>query len=156
MQKYVNLLDLVKIFLTSIYLQAAASIQPRTSLLKLGGDSIHFFIPLLILKMRSRAQWPGGACAWRFARDRDRGIPVDHEKLLLSNYAPSEWLYCNCLKIMLAKSNRLTTPLRSCHDVLLTFPAWWSIVARNGRASSWGTLLMKSCISDHSQIFRRM
>ena len=34
MQKYVNLVDLVKSFVTSIYLQKSASIQPRTSLSK--------------------------------------------------------------------------------------------------------------------------
>ena len=34
-QKYVNLVDLVKSFPTSIYLQKSASIQPRTSLSKL-------------------------------------------------------------------------------------------------------------------------
>ena len=34
MQKHVNLVDLVKSFLTSIYLQNLASIQPRTSLSK--------------------------------------------------------------------------------------------------------------------------
>ena len=37
MQKYVNLLDLVKSFPTSIYLQQSAPIQPRTSLSKFGG-----------------------------------------------------------------------------------------------------------------------
>ena len=34
MQKYVNLVDLVKSFQTSIYLQKSASIQPRTGLSK--------------------------------------------------------------------------------------------------------------------------
>ena len=34
MQKYANLVDLVKSFPTSIYLQKSASIQPRTSLVK--------------------------------------------------------------------------------------------------------------------------
>ena len=38
-QKYVNLLDLVKSFPISIYLQKSASIQPRTSLSKFGGES---------------------------------------------------------------------------------------------------------------------
>ena len=47
MQKSVNLVDLVKSFHTSICLQKSASIQPRTSLSKFGGDSIHFFNPLL-------------------------------------------------------------------------------------------------------------
>ena len=34
MQKHVNLVDLVKSFPTSIYLQKSASIQPRTSPIK--------------------------------------------------------------------------------------------------------------------------
>ena len=37
-----NRVDLVKSFPTSICLQTWASIQPRTSLSKFGGDSIHF------------------------------------------------------------------------------------------------------------------
>ena len=37
MQKYVNPVDLVKSFPTSIYLQKSASIQPRTSSSKFGG-----------------------------------------------------------------------------------------------------------------------
>ena len=47
MQKYVNLVDLVKSFLTSIYLQKSASIQPRTSLSNLGGKFNSLFIRLL-------------------------------------------------------------------------------------------------------------
>ena len=47
MQKYVNLVDLVKSFPTSIYLQNSASIQPRTSLSKFGGNFNSFFIRLL-------------------------------------------------------------------------------------------------------------
>ena len=47
MQKHVNLIDLVKSFPTSIYLQKSASIQPRTSRSKFGGDSFHLFIRLL-------------------------------------------------------------------------------------------------------------
>ena len=47
MQKYVNLVDLVKSFPTSIYLQKSASIQPRTSLSKFGGKFNSFFIRLL-------------------------------------------------------------------------------------------------------------
>ena len=49
MQKYVNLVDLVKSFPTT-YLRKSASIQPRTSLSKFGGDSIHFFIRLIFRK----------------------------------------------------------------------------------------------------------
>ena len=47
MQKHVNLVDLVKSFLTSIYLEKSASIQPRTSLSKFGGKFISLFIRLL-------------------------------------------------------------------------------------------------------------
>ena len=47
MQKYVNLVDLVKSFPTSIYLQKSASIQPRTSLSKIGGQFNLSFIRLL-------------------------------------------------------------------------------------------------------------
>ena len=49
-QKYVNIVDLVKSFLTSICLETSASIQPRMSLSKFGGDSIHFFKSLLVHK----------------------------------------------------------------------------------------------------------
>ena len=68
MQKYANLVDLIKSFLTSIYyylvllfiiLQKSASIQPMTSLSKFGGDSIHFSFHFII---RARLSW----------RDRDR------------------------------------------------------------------------------------
>ena len=47
MKKYVNLVDLVKSFPTSIYLQKSASIQPRTSLSKFGGKFNSVFIHLL-------------------------------------------------------------------------------------------------------------
>ena len=47
MQKYVNLVDLVKSFPTSIYLQKSTSIQPRTSLSKFGGKFSSFFMRLL-------------------------------------------------------------------------------------------------------------
>ena len=47
MQKYVSLVDLVKSFLTSMYLQKSASIQPRTSLSKFENYPIHFFNSLL-------------------------------------------------------------------------------------------------------------
>ena len=46
-QKYVNLVDLVKSFPMSIYLQKSASIQPRTSLSKFGGNFNSIFIRLL-------------------------------------------------------------------------------------------------------------
>ena len=44
MRTSVNLVDLVKSFHTSIYLQKSASRQPRTSLSDFGGDFIRFFI----------------------------------------------------------------------------------------------------------------
>ena len=47
MQKFVNLVDLVKSFPTNIYLQKSASIQPRTSLSKFGGKFNSLFIRLL-------------------------------------------------------------------------------------------------------------
>ena len=47
MQKYVNLVDLIKNFPTSVYLQISASIQPRSSLSKSGGNSIDLFIRVL-------------------------------------------------------------------------------------------------------------
>ena len=46
-QRNVNLLDLVKNFPTSIYLQKSASIQPRTSFSKFGGKFNSLFIRLL-------------------------------------------------------------------------------------------------------------
>ena len=48
MQTYANLVDLVKSFPTSIYLQKSASIQPRTSPSKFGGNFNSIFIRLLI------------------------------------------------------------------------------------------------------------
>ena len=47
MQTYENLVDLVKSFPTSIYLQKSASIQPRPSLSKFGGKFNSLFIRLL-------------------------------------------------------------------------------------------------------------
>ena len=47
MRKHVNLGDLVKSFLTSIYSQIPASIQPRTSLSQFEADATHFLISLL-------------------------------------------------------------------------------------------------------------
>ena len=46
-KKYVNLVDLVKSFPTSIYLQKSESIQPRTSLSKFGWKFDSLFIRLL-------------------------------------------------------------------------------------------------------------
>ena len=46
-KKYVYLVDLVKIFPTSIYLQKSGSIQTRTSLSKFGGKFNLSFIRLL-------------------------------------------------------------------------------------------------------------
>ena len=52
MQKYVNRVDLVKSFPTSIYLQKSASIQPRTSFSQFGGKFNSLFIRLLNLEPR--------------------------------------------------------------------------------------------------------
>ena len=54
-QKYVNLVDLVKSFPTSIYLQKSASIQPRTSLSKFGGKFNSLFIRLVTLCTKKKA-----------------------------------------------------------------------------------------------------
>ena len=69
MQKYVNLVDLVKSFPTSIYLQKSASIQPRTSLSKFGGKFNSSFIRLLNRRH---------AYAWRLglADPREHGGPL--------------------------------------------------------------------------------
>ena len=48
MQKYVDLIDLAKSFATSIYFQKSASIQPRTSPLKFGGNYSILFNRVLI------------------------------------------------------------------------------------------------------------
>ena len=44
----VDIVDLVKSFPTSSYLQKSASIQPRASLSKFGGESIHFSFTSLV------------------------------------------------------------------------------------------------------------
>ena len=54
MQKYVNLVDLIKSFPTSVYLQKSASIQPRTSPSKLGGDCS--WSDMLLNPLRSRIE----------------------------------------------------------------------------------------------------
>ena len=51
MQKYVNLVDLVKSFPTNIYLQKSASIKPRTGPSKFGGEN---FISLFICPLKRR------------------------------------------------------------------------------------------------------
>ena len=61
-QKYVNLVDLVKSFPTSIYLQKSASIQPRTSLSKFGGKFNSLFIRLL-----SSTSYGADACMSRLS-----------------------------------------------------------------------------------------
>ena len=58
-QKYVNLVDLVKSFLTSIYLQTSASIQPRTSRSKFGwrySNSFSQLSPRDRLRVRAEGQ----------------------------------------------------------------------------------------------------
>ena len=56
-QKYVDLVDLVKTFPTNIYLQRSASIQPRMSLSKFWGDFSFLFIRLLSAAGAS-STWP--------------------------------------------------------------------------------------------------
>ena len=60
MQKHVNLVDLVKSFPTSIYLQNLASIQPRTSRSKFGLQ-----ITLLITYRASCSLFGSGKGRWR-------------------------------------------------------------------------------------------
>ena len=55
MQKHVNIFDLVKIFLTSIYLQTSPSIQPRTRLSKVWRK----FWKLVGEKIQLKFQTPG-------------------------------------------------------------------------------------------------
>ena len=80
MQKNVNHVDLVKSFLTSIYLQRSASIQPRTSLSKSGGDSIHSLVSL----ENTRTSAPkfvlpqGGSGQVRHLRDEAPEVPPAH------------------------------------------------------------------------------
>ena len=70
MHKYVNRVDLVNKFRLSIYfnLQKSASTQPRTSLSKSGGNSIHSFIRLL-------TQNEEGKAAMAFIRASDKCSP---------------------------------------------------------------------------------
>ena len=73
-QRYVNLVDPVKSFPTSIYLQQSASIQPRTSLSKFGRKLNSLFIRLLTSaasppatrprpRRLRRRRGPGPACS---------------------------------------------------------------------------------------------
>ena len=59
-QKSVNVVDLVKSLHKSISLQKSASIQPRTSLSKFGGDSVNLFIRLL----KPTSQWTSTSASW--------------------------------------------------------------------------------------------
>ena len=61
MQKSVNLVDLVKTFHANIYLQKSASILPRTSLPKFGGEFIRLFIRFLRRAGRRRRSAAVGA-----------------------------------------------------------------------------------------------
>ena len=55
MQKYVNLVDLVKSFPTSIYLQKSASIQPRSlAPQSLGENSIPYAFASLVVDLQVR------------------------------------------------------------------------------------------------------
>ena len=75
MQKYVNLVDLVKRFPKSIYLKKAASIQPRTSLSKFGGKFNSLFIRLLSDAETTAAREPSEASsATSFAQPARRPL----------------------------------------------------------------------------------
>ena len=76
-QKYVNLVDLVKSFPTSIYLQKSASIQPRTSLSKFGGKFNSSFIRLL---RRHRLE---EALGLRRRMNNELNFPPNVERLVL-------------------------------------------------------------------------
>ena len=86
MQKYVNLVDLVKSFPTSIYLQKSASIQPRTSLSKFGGKFNSLFIRLL------SKDGPAPAChmSWQASsREAERlrpAVPSEDRDARLSRF----------------------------------------------------------------------
>ena len=67
-QKYVNLVDLVKSFPTSIYLQKSASIQPRTSLSKFGGKFNSLFIRLINDDPKEGWRWSASANSTRLVR----------------------------------------------------------------------------------------
>ena len=72
----VNLVDLVKSFPTSIYLQKSASIQPRTSLSKFGGKFNSLFIRLLNYQLRPqrglRFRWDVSAMPCSSEGNRER------------------------------------------------------------------------------------
>ena len=85
MQKNVNLVDLVKSFPTSIYLQKSASIQPRTSLSKFGRKFNSLFIRLLRRAAGSRSGTtrcsPASpfACRWSPTGSRQSGISISSQ-----------------------------------------------------------------------------
>ena len=87
-QRNVNLIDLVKRFPTSIYLQTSASIQPRTSLSKFGNDSTHFFICL-----RSHHHLSDGvSCSDLSPRQQScqiQNLSLRHHKSILVGTKPS-------------------------------------------------------------------
>ena len=60
-QQFVNLVDLVKSFHPSIYSQQSASIQPRTSLSKFGGDFMWFYSFLFNRLLTTKARALGKA-----------------------------------------------------------------------------------------------
>ena len=97
MQKHVNLVDLVKSFPTSIYLQNLASIQKRTSPVKfahLAGKSEKGSISNLSTKVRAEAlralgcMGPDGASAvkGRLLPDGDDGSSSDDDVLSFDQF----------------------------------------------------------------------
>ena len=79
-QKCANLVDLVKSFATSIYLQKPASIQPRTSLSKFGGKFNSFFIRHLAGKRTERRLRGALERGPRLGGCRDRsGLASSHQ-----------------------------------------------------------------------------
>ena len=98
-QEYVNLVDRVKNFPTSIYLQKSASIQPRTGLSKFGGKFNSLFIRLLtdgcktlidqLIGSQMRPLWP---CRLRGAFFEATALPkCDQAFLSFSNFLDFAW-----------------------------------------------------------------
>ena len=81
MTKYVNdtvnLVDLVKSFPTSIYLQKSASIQPRTSPSKFGGKFNSLFTSLL----RCGNRHPDRGAWWENPEDPNSATPIQSKYL---------------------------------------------------------------------------
>ena len=132
-QKYVNLVDLVKSFPTSIYLQKSASIQPRTSLSKFGGKFNAFFIRLLNYKV----------CFFKLTPENDSGSAGKFFNVLRNWY--SKWVFF--FPRVFLRFHRDTSS--SFSKKKMVAGTW--IVAVPSVGSTWcprtTTLLIRSCAS---------